>query len=66
MLSVEDKIFLISFEEGDPQWEKSAYSDFRHFSSVQWKLLNISKLKTQNPAKHRLEMERLKRFLGIE
>lgn len=66
MLSEEDKVFLVSFEEGDPQWEKSAYSDFRDFPSVQWKSLNLNKLKTQNPAKHRLEVERLKRFFGIE
>ncbi len=66
MLSEEDKAFLVSFEEGDPQWEKSAYSDFRDFPSVQWKLLNINKLKTQNPAKHRQEEERLKRIFGIK
>ncbi len=66
MLSEEDKAFLVSFEEGDPQWEKSAYSDFRDFPSVQWKLLNINKLKTQNSAKHRQEEERLKRFFGIK
>lgn len=66
MLSEEDKAFLVSFEEGDPQWEKSAYSDFRDFPSVQWKSLNVNKLKTQNLTKHRLEVERLKRFFGIK
>jgi predicted nucleotidyltransferase component of viral defense system len=66
MLSEEDKAFLVSFEEGDPQWDESAYSDFRDFPSVQWKLLNLNKLKTQKLAKHRLEVERLKRFFGIE
>jgi hypothetical protein len=63
MLNEEDKLFLASFEEGDPQWEKSAYRDFRDFPSVQWKLLNVNKLKTQNPAKHRQEVDRLQRFI---
>jgi len=66
MLSEEDKAFLVSFEEGAPQWNESAYSDFRDFSSVQWKLLNINKLKTQNPEKHKQEVERLKHFFGIK
>lgn len=63
MLSKEDKAFLVSFEKGYPQWEESDYSDFGDFPSVQWKLLNINKLKKQNPAKHRQKVERLKRFL---
>jgi len=65
MLSEEDKMFLISFEEGNPQWEKSVYSDFRGFPSVQWKLLNVNKLKTQNPAKHRQEVDKLKGYFGM-
>lgn len=64
MLSEEDQAFLVSFEEGDPQWEKSAYSDFRDFPSVQWKLLNIKKLKTQNLEKHSRELKRLLNFFG--
>ncbi len=65
MLSEEDRVFLISFEEGKPQWEKSGYNDFRDFPSVQWKLLNVNKLKTQNPVKHRQEVERLKSYFGM-
>lgn len=64
MLNEEDKAFLVSFEEGDPQWEKSAYSDFRDFPSVQWKSFNVNKLKTQNPAKHKQEVDRLKAYWG--
>jgi len=66
MLSEEDIAFLLSFEEGAPLWNESAYSDFRDFPSVQWKLLNINRLKTQNPVKHRQEVERLKRFFGMK
>ncbi len=66
MLSEEDKAFLVSFEEGNPQWENSAYNDFMEFPSVQWKLQNVNKLKTQNPAKHRQEVNRLKDYFGIK
>jgi len=62
MLIEADQAFLVSFEEGDPQWKKSTYSDFRDFPSVQWKLLNIKKLKTQNLEKHSRELKRLLNF----
>jgi predicted nucleotidyltransferase component of viral defense system len=65
MLSVEDKSFLVDFEEGRPKWEKSTYSDFKDFPSVQWKLINVNKLKTQNPVKHRKKVEKLKSYLGM-
>jgi len=66
LLSEKDKAFLVGFEEGKPQWGKSAYTDYKDFPSVQWKLLNVNKLKTQNPAKHRQEVERLKSYLKIK
>lgn len=65
-LNEEDKFFLISFEEGSPQWESSAYNDFMEFPSIQWKLQNVNKLKIQNPAKHRQEVNRLKDYFGIK
>jgi hypothetical protein len=64
ILTNEDKAFLIRFEEGSPQWDDSEYSDFKDFPSIQWKLLNINKLKTQNPTKHKQEVERLKDYFG--
>jgi len=64
ILTEKDKAFLVSFEEGVPQWSDSDYSDFKYFPSVQWKLLNINKLKAQNPVKHHHEMKRLKDFFG--
>jgi predicted nucleotidyltransferase component of viral defense system len=66
MLSEEDKAFLVSFEEGNPLWENSGYSDFQNFPSVQWKLLNINKLKKQNPEKHKQEVNRLKAYRRMD
>lgn len=51
IMTEEDKHFLVSFEQGNPVWEKSAYVEFADYPSVKWKLLNLSKLKKNNPKK---------------
>jgi len=56
-LTVYDKEFLMSFENGTPEW--SLY-DFENFPAVQWKLQNILKLKETNPDKHYKQLEDLK------
>ena len=63
-LTDSDKRFLISFEEGTPEWEITNYSTFKDYPSVQWKLLNIRKLKEINLKKHRQEVERLKGYFN--
>jgi hypothetical protein len=63
-LTDSDKRFLISFEEGTPEWEITDYSTFKDYPSVQWKLLNIRKLKEINPKKHKQEIERLKGYFN--
>jgi predicted nucleotidyltransferase component of viral defense system len=49
-LSTEDKDFILSFEETEPNW---AIYDFENYPSVQWKLQNLMKLKSENPENHR-------------
>jgi hypothetical protein len=61
-LTNSDKQFLISFEEGVPEWEITDYPTFKDYPSVQWKLLNINKLKEINPKKYRQEVERLRKY----
>lgn len=46
-----DKEFIISFESGQPDWTKCSAGDLSIYPSVQWKLLNIEKLKQCNPQK---------------
>ena len=46
-----DKNFLLSFEAGEPLWDGYEFEYFRNYPSVQWKLLNLAKLKKQNPSK---------------
>lgn len=55
-----DKQFLLSFEAGEPQWEGYEFEYFKNYPSVQWKLLNLAKLKKSNPAKLQSEVDRLR------
>lgn len=62
LLTEDDKAFLLSFEGGEPKWEGSQYESFKEYPSVQWKLLNIQKLKESNPDKLSTETEKLRRL----
>lgn len=50
-----DKKFLIGFSKLEPDW---GIYDFERFPSIQWKIQNLTKLKKDNPNKHR-ELVRL-------
>ncbi len=54
--------FLISFEEGEPLWEKCCAGDLSHYPSVKWKLQNITALKKKNPQKHKDGIEKLIKY----
>lgn len=60
-LTADDKKFLISIEEGSPDW--SIY-DFKNFPAVQWKLINVQKLKKENSKKHQNYIEDLNNSLS--
>ncbi len=57
LLTEEDRRFLVSFERGEPDWSNIDYKEFEHYPSVKWKLLNISKLKRNNPQKLQREAD---------
>ena len=59
ILTDEDKEFLISFEQGTPEWDRCCAGNLSVFPSVQWKLLNIEKLKATNSEKHKYGVEKL-------
>jgi hypothetical protein len=61
MLTEEDKRFLVSFEQGKPLWDGYEFAYFKDYPSVQWKLVNLAKLKRQNPEKMEAEVEKLRR-----
>ena len=61
-LTETDKYFILSFENGTPDWSKCCAGDLSNYPSVKWKLQNIIKLKNINPQKHQQGIERLKQF----
>ncbi|MBD5241881.1 MAG: nucleotidyl transferase AbiEii/AbiGii toxin family protein [Barnesiella sp.] len=62
LMTEADKMFLIGFESGQPEWDGYEFEYFKDYPSVQWKLLNLNKLAKQNPQKLHEEVERLKRL----
>ncbi|MBE9548626.1 MAG: nucleotidyl transferase AbiEii/AbiGii toxin family protein [Proteobacteria bacterium] len=60
-LDENDKAFLLSFTQLVPDW--SIY-DYQSFPSVQWKLLNLEKFKTESPDTYRQQLDALKSVLG--
>jgi predicted nucleotidyltransferase component of viral defense system len=65
-LTDNDKKFLLSFENGAPAWDFFPYAVLQHLPAVKWKLLNIHKLKNNNPKKHEQMLVDLKKILGLE
>jgi len=58
-LTADDKKFLLSFESGEPKWDLFPHSKLADLPGVQWKLLNIHKLKETNSTKHAQSVEAL-------
>ena len=59
-----DKEFLISFEQGTPEWSKFALGDVSNYPSVKWKLQNILILKETNPEKYKSGVEKLSSYFN--
>lgn len=51
-LTKEDKELIYSFEKGEPLWELFPFKTLKNLPAVQWKLLNIKKLQSENTKKH--------------
>ena len=64
-LTDDDKAFLISFEDGNPDWSKCCAGDLSYYPSVRWKLQNIAKLKSSNPTKHKEGVDKLMGYLNF-
>lgn len=65
-LSEDDKKFLLSFENGAPVWDFFPYTVLKNLPAVKWKLLNIHRLKNDNPNKYEQMLVDLKKILGLE
>jgi predicted nucleotidyltransferase component of viral defense system len=49
-ITEEDKLFILGYKNCKPDW--SIYN-FEAYPSIKWKLQNLEKIKTTNPAKHK-------------
>jgi predicted nucleotidyltransferase component of viral defense system len=63
-LSKEDRDFLLSFKSGDPDWSLFPHEHLKSLPAVQWKLVNIRKLKTENTTKHAEQFQALRAVLA--
>ena len=63
-LTDDEKKFLLSFEMGEPDWKLFPHPVLKDLPAIKWKLLNIQKLKKDNPKKHERMMDDLKRNLN--
>lgn len=66
LMTPQDKAFLVSFELAEPDWDGFDFHNFKDYPSVQWKLMNLMKLKKQNSAKLSAEANRLKDFFHLD
>jgi predicted nucleotidyltransferase component of viral defense system len=62
-LSIEDRLFLVSFKEIDPVWEFLSVSNAKDLPAVRWKLQNLEKLKKENPQKYKEHLDALDKTL---
>ncbi len=61
-LTREDKNFLMTFKEGNPDWNLLPISHLMDLPAVQWKLQNIRKMDRK---KHQIEVNKLARELDL-
>ncbi len=59
-----DREFLISFENGSPDWEKCCTGDLSQYPLIRWKLQNIFSLNEKNPKKHEEGLDKLLKHFG--
>lgn len=62
-LTEKDKQFLLSFEQGIPNWALCSAGDLSIYPSVKWKLQNVEKLKSTNKKKFEQSIAKLKNYL---
>lgn len=51
-LTADDRAFLVSFEAGDPAWERFPIAGLADLPGPQFKLLNVRKFRADKPKKH--------------
>jgi len=58
------KRFLRTLHEGDPDFDAIDRPQAAELPAVRWKLINVNKLKAENPKKHAAQGEELEKLFG--
>jgi hypothetical protein len=58
------KRFLRTLHDGDPDFDAIDRPQAAELPAVRWKLINVNKLKADNPEKHASQAEELRKLLG--
>lgn len=64
-LTEKDRLFLMSFKEGIPDWKRFIVRNAKQLPAVNWKLQNIIRLKKENSKKHKEMVRSLERALYV-
>jgi len=64
-MSEMDCSFLLSFKQGDPNWDMFPVAGLKDMPAVQWKLHNLKKLMKSNPEKHNELIHKLESLLKL-
>lgn len=65
-LTDDDKRFLLSYEQGTPDWTLCSAGNLSDYPSVMWKLQNIEKLRATNRRKFDASVGKLNDYLQID
>jgi predicted nucleotidyltransferase component of viral defense system len=63
-LDLDERRFLLSLVEGQPDWSMLGIAHVEHLPGIQWKLRNLELLKLKNPKKFDEQVEALAARLG--
>jgi predicted nucleotidyltransferase component of viral defense system len=61
-LTVQEKQFIVSVKDGNPQWDMLGVEGVENLPAVKWKLMNIRKM---NPSKHTKAVQKLRDYLQV-
>ena len=64
-LTTDDRAFLLSLKNGEPDWTLFPLTSIQTMPAVQWKLTNIRNLKSHNAAKHAEQLRALEKALSV-
>lgn len=63
LFSESEREFLVSFASGSPRWSMIPYPSFERHPSIEWKLLNIRKLRDNDPESFSRQISKLRELL---